>query len=166
MSTSTASETQATLRSAYQETARLLGRKWHLIILAHLLEEGEAGFGDLVRAEDISSKVLSETLTDLDEKGFVDRDVVSDQPKRVRYSLTERGRSFGSVVRQIRRWYLEQEGITVCEHCDAALVDDRTCPYCDEAYCAVHRLPESHDCAGLGFATGWTGPTGRSPTAP
>lgn len=154
------------LRSAYQDVAQLFGRKWHLVILAHLLERGEAGFGELVQEEDISSKVLSETLTDLDEKGFIDREVVSESPKRVRYSLTDRGRSFGSVVREIRRWHLDQEGITTCEHCDAALADDRSCPYCDGAYCSAHRLPESHGCAGLGQRSTWTGPVGPSPTAP
>jgi DNA-binding HxlR family transcriptional regulator len=46
----------------------------------------------------VSSKMLSESRTMLEDDGLVDREIVSDQPVRVRYSLTERGRTLRPVV--------------------------------------------------------------------
>ncbi|MFB6171509.1 MAG: winged helix-turn-helix transcriptional regulator [Haloarculaceae archaeon] len=86
-------------------TARLVGRKWHLVVVHRLLTRGALGFNDLDRAIDgISSKVLSSTLDDLSEKGFVERRVVSEKPFRVEYDLTRRGESLRPVVAAVRAW--------------------------------------------------------------
>lgn len=38
---------------------------------------------------------------------------------------------------------------TACKVCGAALTTGRECSYCAHCYCAEHRLPENHDCAGV-----------------
>ena len=43
-------------------------------------------------------------LEDLEEKQLVDREVTSDKPFRVHYSLTERGRSLKPVITALRDW--------------------------------------------------------------
>jgi DNA-binding HxlR family transcriptional regulator len=87
---------------AVQDT---LGRKWHLRIVYQLLENGPLGFsalkGEIVG---VSSKMLSESLTRLEEEGLVDREIVSDQPVRVEYSLTDRGRALEPVVSAVVTW--------------------------------------------------------------
>lgn len=86
-------------------TASLVGKKWHPVIIHRLLKEGSQGFNELEDAVDgISSKVLSDSLDDLESKDLVDRTVVSEKPVRVRYSLTERGDSLEPVITAMRDW--------------------------------------------------------------
>ncbi|MFB6267489.1 MAG: winged helix-turn-helix transcriptional regulator [Halodesulfurarchaeum sp.] len=88
-----------------QATAILLCKKWHPVILHRLLTNGPLGFNDLKEEVDgISSKVLSDNLDDLSEHGLVERNVVSEKPFRVQYSLTERGKSLERVILAMRDW--------------------------------------------------------------
>jgi len=85
-------------------TATVLGKKWHPVIIHRLLESPQ-GFNDLKRSVDgISSKVLSDSLESLEEYDLVEREIVSEKPFRVRYSLTERGESLGPVIEAMREW--------------------------------------------------------------
>ncbi|MFC6614652.1 winged helix-turn-helix transcriptional regulator [Halopenitus salinus] len=89
-------------------TSSLIGKKWHPVIIHRLLDHGPSGFNELQTAVDgISSKVLSDSLEDLEEKSLVDREVISDKPVRVRYSLTDHGRSLQPVIYAMRDWGLE-----------------------------------------------------------
>jgi len=86
-------------------TAQVLGRKWHPVIVHELLETGPCGFNDLrASIDDISGKMLSESLKDLEERGLVDREVVSDRPFRVVYDLTARGEALAPVIRAMVSW--------------------------------------------------------------
>jgi len=86
-------------------TSSLIGKKWHPVIIHRLLEHGPSGFNELERHVDgISSKVLSESLDDLEESGLVDRELVSEKPVRVQYSLTDRGASLRPVIDAMREW--------------------------------------------------------------
>lgn len=86
-------------------TASLIGKKWHPVIVHRLLEHGPSGFNELKEDVDgISSKVLSDSLDDLGEKGLVEREVISEQPFRVNYSLTERGASLEPVITEMAKW--------------------------------------------------------------
>jgi len=86
-------------------TATILGKKWHPVIVHRLLEGGPSGFNELKEAVDgISSKVLSDSLDDLEEHDLVDRQIVSEKPFRVQYSLTERGESLDPVIDSMREW--------------------------------------------------------------
>ncbi|MFP4591063.1 MAG: winged helix-turn-helix transcriptional regulator [Halobacteriales archaeon] len=89
-------------------TASLIGKKWHPVIIHRLLEHGPSGFNELKKNVDgISSKVLSDSLDDLEENHLVDRDIVSEKPFRVSYSLTVYGRSLEPVIMAMRDWGLE-----------------------------------------------------------
>ncbi|MUV89940.1 transcriptional regulator [Halapricum sp. CBA1109] len=86
-------------------TATLIGRKWHPVIVARLLKHGPSGFNALKEDVDgISSKVLSDSLSDLEESGLVDRNIVSEKPFRVEYVLTERGQALEPVIESMRDW--------------------------------------------------------------
>lgn len=90
---------------ALQPIQDVLGRKWYPPIVYHLLEAAPLGFSELKnRLSGISSKMLSESLTDLEERRFVTREIVNEQPIRVEYSLTERGRSLEPVLAEMLRW--------------------------------------------------------------
>jgi DNA-binding HxlR family transcriptional regulator len=89
-------------------TSSLICKKWHPVIVHRLLEHGSSGFNELKRDVDgISSKVLSDSLDDLGENELVEREIVSEKPFRVQYSLTEHGRSLEPVIDALRDWGLE-----------------------------------------------------------
>ena len=89
-------------------TSSLIGKKWHPVIVHRLLEYGPSGFNELKKNVDgISSKVLSDSLEDLGEKQLVDREIISEKPVRVQYSLTGHGRSLEPVIYAMRDWGLE-----------------------------------------------------------
>ncbi len=86
-------------------TATLLGKKWHTVIVHRLLENGPLGFNALEEeVGGISSKVLSDALEDLEEKRLVNREIVSEKPVRVEYSLTDLGESLEPVITAMRDW--------------------------------------------------------------
>jgi len=81
------------------------GRKWHLRIVYRLIEEGPMGFSALKETlAGVSSKMLSESLSSLEDHGLVDREIVSDQPVRVEYSLTQRGAALEPAVAELLQW--------------------------------------------------------------
>jgi DNA-binding HxlR family transcriptional regulator len=89
-------------------TSSLIGKKWHPVIIHRLLEHGPSGFTELKENVDgISSKVLSDSLDDLGEKQLVEREIISEKPFRVEYSLTDHGRSLEPVIYAMRDWGLE-----------------------------------------------------------
>jgi DNA-binding HxlR family transcriptional regulator len=86
-------------------TAAVIGKKWHPVIVHRLLDSGPLGFNALKSDVDgVSSKVLSDSLDDLEENGIVDRTVVSEKPFRVEYSLTDRGVALEPVVDAMHEW--------------------------------------------------------------
>jgi DNA-binding HxlR family transcriptional regulator len=86
-------------------TATLIGKKWHPVIIHRLLEHGPLGFNALkTEVDGISSKVLSDSLSDLEESQLVDRTIVSEKPFRVEYSLTERGSALEAIVDAMAEW--------------------------------------------------------------
>ena len=86
-------------------TASLIGKKWHPVIVHRLLESGTSGFNELKADVDgISSKVLSDSLEDMQDNELVDREVVTEQPFRVAYSLTDRGQSLEPVISEMAAW--------------------------------------------------------------
>jgi DNA-binding HxlR family transcriptional regulator len=86
-------------------TASLIGKKWHPVIVHRLLEHGPSGFNELQENVDgISSKVLSDSLDDLEENRLVEREIISEKPFRVNYSLTDYGESLRPVIYAMRDW--------------------------------------------------------------
>jgi DNA-binding HxlR family transcriptional regulator len=96
--------------SVLQDMQDVVGRKWNPVLLYRLLTDGPLGFSELKRRIDgISSKMLSETLSDLEDQNLVERELLSDQPVRVEYTLTERGESLGPVLSGMVEWGSEHE---------------------------------------------------------
>ncbi|WP_231512999.1 MULTISPECIES: winged helix-turn-helix transcriptional regulator [Haloferax] len=83
--------------------AQLIGRKWNLVIIATLLNEGPMGFSKIEsEVEGISNKVLAESLRTLEEHGVINRDILSERPFRVEYSLTKQGAAFEPLIERVR----------------------------------------------------------------
>ncbi|MDY6819276.1 MAG: helix-turn-helix domain-containing protein [Halobacteriales archaeon] len=86
--------------------AELLGKKWYPPLLYTLLNDEPRGFNELKESLDgISNKMLSKSLEELEEEHeLVRREIVSEKPFRVEYSLTDRGRSLEPVVTAMQEW--------------------------------------------------------------
>lgn len=86
------------------ETINLIGKKWKLMIIYNLID-GEKGFNELkAHMDGISSKTLSQGLSDLRSAGIVAREVYEKPPIRVEYSLTEMGRDLEELIGGLRSW--------------------------------------------------------------
>ena len=86
-------------------TANILSKKWHPVIINELLESESMGFNELKdRVGGISSKVLSESLGDLEDKQVVNREVISEKPFRVKYTLTDIGKDLEPILNDMQSW--------------------------------------------------------------
>lgn len=83
----------------------MLGGKWKLSIMSTIYYFGVIRFMDLKRhIGDISPKVLSSELKDLEMNHLVKRTVRDTQPITVEYELTSVGKSFNKVVDALGDW--------------------------------------------------------------
>ncbi|MCM1070318.1 MAG: helix-turn-helix transcriptional regulator [Alistipes timonensis] len=84
--------------------ARFSG-KWSMLVLCVLAENESTRFNAIGKAiPDISPKVLTETLRNLERDHLVARMVYSEIPPRVEYSLTEVGRSLIPLIADLVAW--------------------------------------------------------------
>ncbi len=81
----------------------LLGKRWTTLILYQLLE-GPQRFNEIESSLPISGRLLSERLKELEKEGIVEREVFSEVPIRVEYSLTEKGRALEGAIREVENW--------------------------------------------------------------
>lgn len=89
---------------AYHCGVEIIGRRWSGAILQVMLA-GASHFAELERAiPDISSRMLSERLKELETEGIVERTVTPDTPVRVEYRLSAKGRALGPVVKALQAW--------------------------------------------------------------
>jgi len=82
----------------------VVGGKWKLVILRHLLE-GTKRFGELDKAlPGITPRMLTRQLRELEADGLVLRTVYQQVPPKVEYSLTEIGESLHTITDQLEQW--------------------------------------------------------------
>jgi DNA-binding HxlR family transcriptional regulator len=87
------------------EAARVVGHKWTLQIVHHLLDSPPRRFCDLQEAlGGVNPSTLSSRLKMLEEVGLVHRIQISAIPPHVEYSLTEMGYDLRNVISEIARW--------------------------------------------------------------
>ena len=81
--------------------------KWSLLILSALADHPKR-FMELRReVPDISQRMLTQTLRQLERDGLISRTVVPTVPVSVTYALTEVGWSFMAPMRQLLSWAAE-----------------------------------------------------------
>ena len=92
------------LCTRFHRASELIGRRWSGAILFLLLKQ-KCRFATLRDAiPDITDRMLSERLQELEEEGVVDRAVVPETPVRVEYSLTRKGRALTDAMNAIAEW--------------------------------------------------------------
>lgn len=87
-----------------EEVFSLLGKRWTGLLVDLLLQRA-ARFSELAGAvPQLSRRVLTERLGELQEAGLVLREVEPGPPVAVTYRLTDRGRALGPAMDALRVW--------------------------------------------------------------
>lgn len=82
----------------------LMGKRWKPAILWKMTE-GICRFGEMKRAiPQISQKMLTQHLRELETDGLITRTIFHEMPPRVEYALTELGLSLQPVLKQLNDW--------------------------------------------------------------
>lgn len=88
----------------YHRAVELIGKRWSGAILSVLLD-GPLHFSEIRRlVPDISDRLLSERLKELEAEGIVQRRVIDGSPVRTEYALTEKGLALEPAVRALQSW--------------------------------------------------------------
>ena len=100
----TVAERRESCCSAYHAAIELIGKRWTGAILFVLLD-GPLRFSEVkVLVPDLSDRLLSERLKELEGEGIVERRASEDVPVRIEYALTEKGRALEPAVRSLKAW--------------------------------------------------------------
>lgn len=87
-----------------ETTLSLIENKWKIMIIRDLLD-GTKRFGELKKTVgNISQKVLTANLREMEASGLLVRKVYAEVPPRVEYTLTEVGDSLRSVLDAMIEW--------------------------------------------------------------
>ena len=90
----------------YHEAVELIGRRWTGAIVAVLLKaDAPLRFSEVAAAvPQLSDRLLSERVKELEARGVVERTVLPGPPVRVEYSLTKLGESINEPLTVICEW--------------------------------------------------------------
>ncbi|MBD3920342.1 helix-turn-helix transcriptional regulator [Paenibacillus sp. PR3] len=79
--------------------------KWKPIILYHLLQGEPLRFNELRRLiPDITQRMLTLHLRELEEEELVSRVIYPQIPPKVEYSITEYGKSLSPILETLHQW--------------------------------------------------------------
>lgn len=85
-------------------TLTLISNKWKILIIRDLLE-GTKRFGELKKSvTNISQKVLTSNLREMEENNLLTRKVYPEVPPKVEYTLTEIGKSLSPLLDAMDEW--------------------------------------------------------------
>ncbi|REK56724.1 MAG: transcriptional regulator [Thermobacillus sp.] len=91
----------------YRRVLELLESKWSVLVL-HALDGGRQRYRQIeARIQDITQKMLTQTLRRLERDGLIRRIVHPTVPPAVEYELTDLGRSLMPHIRGFRTWAAE-----------------------------------------------------------
>lgn len=91
-----------------QAALDMIAGKWKPIILFHLMENEKLRFSELQRAiPEITKKMLTSQLRELEYHNIVHREVYQQVPPKVEYSITEYGEGLVPLLESMRSWGLK-----------------------------------------------------------
>jgi Predicted transcriptional regulators len=88
----------------FEKAVGILSKRWVSLIVFQLLN-GPSRFCALEASlPNISGRLLSERLKELEQEGIVRREVYPEMPVRIEYSLTDKGRALAPILAEIGTW--------------------------------------------------------------
>jgi DNA-binding HxlR family transcriptional regulator len=92
------------LCARFHKAVELIGRRWSGAII-QILRQRPSRYAELRTAiPDITDRMLSERLRELEDEAIVARTVIPETPVRVEYSLTAKGRALAPALDAIGHW--------------------------------------------------------------
>ena len=99
-----------TYKCFFELTLSIIGGKWKPVILYHLAREGIMRFGELRRSiPDVTERMLTKQLRELEADGLVARKVYRQVPPKVEYSLKPMGVDLIPILVSLRAWGVAYE---------------------------------------------------------
>jgi DNA-binding HxlR family transcriptional regulator len=93
-----------TYKCAIALALSIIGGKWKPLILWHLKDK-VLRFGELKRTlGTVTQKTLTQQLRELESDGLIYRNIYTQIPPKVEYSLTDKGRTVLPILEMISRW--------------------------------------------------------------
>jgi DNA-binding HxlR family transcriptional regulator len=87
-----------------EATLEVIGGKWKTVILCHLTH-GKKRTSELKRLmPNITQKMLTQQLRELEEDGVINRIIYNQVPPKVEYELSEYGQSLESILSALCTW--------------------------------------------------------------
>ena len=104
--TATATATRAKhCCSVYHRAVELVGKRWTGAILLVMIDDGALRFSEVKsRVPELSDRLLSERMKELEARGIVERRVGGASPARVEYELTPMGRDLAPALGELEAW--------------------------------------------------------------
>jgi DNA-binding HxlR family transcriptional regulator len=88
----------------YENAMDVLGKRWSGLMIRVLLG-GPRRFKDIKeQIPDMSDKMLTDRLKELEAQGIVTRSVYPETPVRIEYELTDKGKALEHVIESIQDW--------------------------------------------------------------
>jgi DNA-binding HxlR family transcriptional regulator len=90
----------------FHRAVELVGKRWTGAILYVLLQaDRPLRFSEIAHAvPDLSDRLLSERMKELERCGIVERRVTGTSPVRVEYALTDRGHDLAPALSELKGW--------------------------------------------------------------
>ncbi|MGI9183774.1 MAG: winged helix-turn-helix transcriptional regulator [Solirubrobacteraceae bacterium] len=102
--TATGFGTRSNCCPLYHEAVELVGRRWTGAIL-RVLMDGALRFSEVASSiPELSDRLLSERMKELEGRGMVERTVVPGPPLQVRYELSKMGRELEPALTELQTW--------------------------------------------------------------
>ncbi|MBS7563866.1 helix-turn-helix transcriptional regulator [Mucilaginibacter sp. Bleaf8] len=118
-------QTEPTQLCAVDYAFKRIGGKYKARILWYLSMKGVLRYGELSRTlPDITTKMLTQTLRELEEDNLIIRKMYHEVPPKVEYSLSETGQELIPFIAHLHHWgkkHIEKEAST-----SQAILDERT----------------------------------------
>jgi DNA-binding HxlR family transcriptional regulator len=97
----------------FHRAIELIGRRWTGALIFVLLRS-RCRFAELRAAiPDITDRMLSDRLRELENEGVVERTVIPETPVRIEYALTKKGRALAQAFEAIGEWAHKWDGPAV-----------------------------------------------------
>ena len=91
-----------------EDTFDYLRKKWNIKIIKGLFCDCKHFKDFLEHHPTLSSKVLSERLKELEQKGIIEKKVVNSTPVQTEYYLTEKGRRLNKIIFELFDFALDE----------------------------------------------------------
>ena len=87
----------------FEQAGTLIGKPWVSLIIYELLT-GPKRFSYLESQLNITSRMLSERLKQLEIENIIKREVTPDTPVKIEYLLTDKGYALKPVIESLHTW--------------------------------------------------------------